>query len=182
MTLRSDKMLLHICCGPCSIYPVSVLRQEGVELLGFFTNRNVHPFTEAKRREDTLRTYADSIRLPVLYPEGYDVEGFFRSAAFHESERCRLCYEHRLKEAARAALAHGCGSFTTTLLYSKFQKHDVIAQVGADVGKALGVHFHYRDFREGWKKGVEESKRLGMYRQQYCGCLYSEKERYIPRS
>lgn len=175
------KVMLHICCGPCSIYPLSWLKDQGAEVVGLFTNRNIQPYTEAMRREETLRTYADSIELPVVYPEGYDVEGFFRKAAFHESERCRLCYEHRLEAAARKALSHGCEAFTTTLLYSKFQKHDVIAQVAKDVGQELGISFLYHDFREGWKAGIEESKKLGMYRQQYCGCLYSEKERYSGR-
>ena len=69
-------------------------------------------------------------------------------------------------------------AFTTTLLYSKFQKHEQIRTIGEAVGKAVGVPFHYRDFRTGWSEGVEVSKRLGMYRQQYCGCIYSEKERF----
>jgi hypothetical protein len=68
--------------------------------------------------------------------------------------------------------------FTSTLLYSKFQKHEKIKSIGQAVGQAVGVRFYYHDFREGWKQGIEESKRLGMYRQQYCGCIYSEKERY----
>jgi predicted adenine nucleotide alpha hydrolase (AANH) superfamily ATPase len=70
-------------------------------------------------------------------------------------------------------------AFTSTLLYSKFQKHDRIRELGESVARAVGVPFVYRDFREGWKHGVETSKRLGMYRQQYCGCIYSEKERYF---
>jgi hypothetical protein len=76
------------------------------------------------------------------------------------------------------AKVRGCGGFTTTLLYSKFQKHDLIRELGDRVGQEIGIPFVYRDFREGWQEGVRVSREIGMYRQPYCGCLYSEKERY----
>ena len=172
------KLLLHICCGPCAIYPLSVLGNGRWEVMGYFYRHNIHPFTECQRREDTLRQYADHRELRVIYQRGYEPETFLRNVVYRESHRCRICYHERLKAAAKVAKKGKFDAFTTTLLYSRFQNHDLIAETGEAVGKDNGVPFHYQDFRKGWKEGIEESKRLGMYRQQYCGCIYSEKERF----
>lgn len=173
------RILLHTCCAPCAIYPVRALRAEGAELLGFFFRDNIHPYTECRRREETLTAYAAAIGLPLIPPAGYDLEGFLRKLAFHEAERCRICYRERLSAAARQAAAAGCDAFTSTLLYSRYQDHEAIRTIGAEVAREAGVAFHYRDFRPGWREGVDESRRLGLYRQPYCGCIYSEKERYF---
>ena len=146
--------------------------------MGFFYRHNIHPYTECIKREDTLKSYAASIDLRVIYQEGYELENFIRNVVFRESNRCAYCYHDRLRSTALVAKRGKFDYFTTTLLYSKFQKHDEIKLMGEAVGKSVGVKFFYHDFREGWKQGVEESKQLGMYRQQYCGCIYSEKERY----
>ena len=173
------KVLLHICCAPCAIYPLKILQSEGFEAMGFFYNRNIHPFQECKRREDTLKAYAEQEGLNVIYQEGYDIEGFLQNIAFREHERCSFCYHDRLKATAAIARHGKFDYFTSTLLQSKFQKHDMIRSIGESIGKSYGVPFLYRDFREGWKEGIETSKRLKMYRQQYCGCIFSEKERYF---
>jgi predicted adenine nucleotide alpha hydrolase (AANH) superfamily ATPase len=130
------------------------------------------------RREETLKTYAAAIDLNVIYQRGYEMEDFLRNVAFREADRCTYCYHDRLMATAHVAKKGKFDAFTTTLLYSRFQKHETIRTIGEAVGKALGVPFHYHDFRDGWRAGIEASKRLGMYRQQYCGCIYSEKERY----
>lgn len=176
------KLLLHICCAPCSIHPLEVLFGEGFSVMGFFYRNNIHPYTECMRREDTLRDYARQTGLRVIYQKGYDVEGFLRNVVFREADRCRYCYHDRLSAAAKLAKRGGFDYFTSTLLYSKFQKHELIAQMGEAIGKQTGVPFYYKDFRQGWKEGVEKSKQMGMYRQQYCGCIYSEKERYYSRT
>ncbi len=173
------KLLLHICCAPCSIYPIRRLQDDRHEIMGFFYRDNIHPYTECLRREETLRAYADSISLKVLYPAGYEMETFLRNVAFREMQRCTYCYHDRLTTTAHFAKKGKFDGFTTTLLYSKFQKHDEIRSIGEAVGKKVGVSFCYEDFRDGWKWGVEESRRLEMYRQPYCGCIYSEKERYF---
>jgi len=172
------KLLLHTCCGPCTIYPVSVLREAGWDVYGYFYRSNIHPFTECLRRQQTLTDYADQIGLKVIVDEAYDLQGFLRNAAYRESDRCRVCYHSRLSAAAHIAKRGKFDGFSTTLLYSKFQKHDVIRHVGEAVGKEAGIRFFYQDFRVGWKDGIDVSKSLGMYRQQYCGCIYSERERY----
>ncbi len=174
----SVNILMHICCAPCSIYPLRLLREEGANVAGLFFNPNVHPFLEYRRRLETLREYAVDQGVEVALDEPYAVEEFLRRTVFREAERCRICYQMRLERTARRARRDGFGAFTTTLLYSRFQKHDLIRRTGEEMAEKYGVPFVYRDFREGWTEGVRVSKALGMYRQNYCGCLYSEKERF----
>ena len=148
-------------------------------MMGYYYRYNIHPYTECVKRQENLERYSEDIDLKVIYQDGYDIEGFMQKIAFRESNRCLICYEERLKSTALYAKKGNFDFFSTTLLYSKFQKHEMLKSLGESIGKATGVPFYYHDFREGWKHGVEESKRLGLYRQQYCGCIYSEKERYF---
>ena len=172
------KILLHACCGPCSIYPVRVLRDDGFYVMAFFYRHNIHPYSECKKREESLMTFAEKFNLGVICQKGYDLEGFIRNVAFRESNRCVYCYRDRLHAAAKVAKKGKFDFFSSTLLYSKFQNHDLIKSIGRAIEKETGVRFYYSDFRKGWKEGIEESKKMGLRRQQYCGCVYSEKERY----
>lgn len=172
------KILLHICCAPCAIYPVQSLSKGAHEVHGFFYNPNIHPYQEFARRAAALEEYARLRQLPVIWDRAYDLEQFLRLVAFREQERCRLCYHLRLTRAAQAARQGGCDAFTSTLLYSKYQKHDLIREICEAAAKEAGVPFYYEDFRPGWQRGQDECKKLGIYRQKYCGCIYSEKERY----
>ncbi len=173
------KVLLHICCANCAIYPIKTIRAEGLEVMGFFYRHNIHPYTECLRRQEALETYSGKIDLKVIYQESYDLEGFIRNVAFREAERCNYCYHDRLRSTALMARRGKFDYFSSTLLYSKHQKHDLIRTMGESIGKQVGVPFLYRDYREGWKEGIECSKKMGLYRQHYCGCIYSEKERYF---
>ncbi len=176
------KILLHTCCGPCCIYPVQSLRSEGLEVMGFFFRSNIHPYRECKKREETLKTYAQTIDFKIIVEPDYDIEGFLQKMVFREANRCSVCYHQRLKATALLARRGHFDSFSTTLLYSKFQNHDKIKTLGVSIGRTFEIPFFYRDFRKGWTEGVQQSKALNMYRQQYCGCIYSEKERYLKRS
>jgi predicted adenine nucleotide alpha hydrolase (AANH) superfamily ATPase len=173
------KILLHLCCGPCSIFPVKVLREEGADIMGFFYRNNIHPYTECLRRQETLEKYVAQINLRVIYQEGYDLEGFIQNLVHREADRCRHCYHDRLRTTALIAKRGKFDCFSSTLLYSKFQKHELVRSIGESVAKSVGVPFFYQNFRVGWKEGIETSKELEMYRQQYCGCIYSEKERFF---
>jgi len=173
------KVLLHICCGPCSIWPVKNLRKDGINVMGFFYKHNIHPYTECLKRQETVQNYAEQINLRMIYQEGYDLEGFIQNVVYREADRCRYCYHERLRSTAMLARRGKFDYFSTTLLYSKFQNHELVKSIGESIGKSVGVPFFYQNFREGWKEGVETSKQLGMYRQQYCGCIYSEKERFF---
>ncbi|MBW1709889.1 MAG: epoxyqueuosine reductase QueH [Deltaproteobacteria bacterium] len=172
------RILLHICCAPCAVYTVQTLREEGHEVYGYFFNPNIHPYQEYLRRRDTLAEYAKSIDLPVIFEKGYNLEGFLREMVFRENDRCRFCCRLRLNQAAHIAKKGKFDAVTTTLLYSKFQKHELIAEIGRETSSRRNIDFLYRDFREGWKAGITKSKELNLYRQQYCGCIYSEKERF----
>jgi len=176
------KLLLHICCAPCSIYPVEVLRADNVDVKGYFYRNNIHPYSECLRRQEALEQYAAQIDLQLIVADGYDLEGFLRNLVFREARRCLFCYRDRLKTTAQVAKHGRFDSFSTTLLYSRFQQHDTIRTIGEAVAEEVGIAFHYQDFRVGWKQGITVSKQLGMYRQQYCGCIYSEKERYLGKS
>jgi predicted adenine nucleotide alpha hydrolase (AANH) superfamily ATPase len=169
---------MHTCCGPCTIYPLEVLRDEGCEVMGFFYRHNIHPFRECLRRQETLTQFAAQQKLRVIVQEGYDMEGFIRNVAFREADRCRYCYHDRLRTAALVARKGKFDAYTSTLLYSRHQKHDLIQAVGEAIARETGVPFLYRDFRTGWGEGIAASKAQGMYRQPYCGCIYSEKDRY----
>lgn len=174
----TQKILLHLCCAPCTIYPLGVLREEGHDICGHFFNPNIHPSSEYRRRLDTLEAYVGQEKLKVIREDAYPLAEFLRQVAFREEDRCRHCYRLRLVRTAQIARQGRFDAFTTTLLYSRFQKHDLIRSIGDTVAGEEGIPFVYRDFREGWSEGVRISKQLGMYRQQYCGCIYSEKDRF----
>jgi hypothetical protein len=172
-------VLLHICCGPCAIYPLKTLRNEGHEVTGLFFNHNIHPYQEFRRRADAALQFAATASLEMVMHDDYLLEKFLGAVAADPSERCRYCYVSRLEVAAREAAERGFSSYTSTLLYSRYQNHDRIRSEGERLGEEYGVHFLYQDFRIGWQEGIGMSKEMGLYRQQYCGCIYSEKERYL---
>jgi predicted adenine nucleotide alpha hydrolase (AANH) superfamily ATPase len=155
-----------------------MLKNDGLEVMGYFYRDNIHPYSECLKRQEALQAYAEKIELPMIFQEGYDIEGFIQKIVYRESDRCRHCYHDRLRSTALLAKRGKFDYFSTTLLYSKFQQHELVQSIGEAIGKSVGVEFLYQDFRGGWKEGIEESKQLKMYRQQYCGCIYSEKERY----
>ncbi|HEY4744631.1 MAG TPA: epoxyqueuosine reductase QueH [Desulfuromonadaceae bacterium] len=176
------KILLHICCGPCALYPLRTLRTAGHDVTGFFFNPNIHPFQEYSRRLAAAREMADKEALPLIVRDDYDLEGFLAAVAPAPAQRCDHCYASRLKATARMAAEGGFSAFSASLLYSRYQRHDVIREQAEQAGQEFGVAFHYQDFRPGWQEGIRLSKELGLYRQQYCGCIYSEKERYLPKA
>ncbi len=175
------KMLLHICCAPCAVYPVEILSAQGHQVRGFFFNPNIHPYQEFSRRMAALEDYAGKTGLPIIWDRGYHLEEFLRNIAFRELERCRFCYYLRLQATARVARGGKFDAFTSTLLYSKLQNHALIQELGVQAGQEAGVPFYYEDFREGWATGIAGSKQMGLYRQQYCGCIFSERDRFLPK-
>jgi predicted adenine nucleotide alpha hydrolase (AANH) superfamily ATPase len=176
------KILLHTCCAPCTIYPAATLSDSGHQVRGFFFNPNIHPYQEFSRRVAALEDYSGKTGLPVIWDRSYDLEDFLRRIVYRERERCRFCYHLRLTAAARVARGGKFEAFTSTLLYSKFQNHELIRELGQEVGEEAGVPFYYEDFRQGWATGVAQSKQMGLYRQQYCGCIFSERDRFLPPS
>lgn len=172
-------ILLHQCCGPCSVYPVRVLKEAGHSLTGYWFNPNIHPVVEFYKRLETLADFDRSQDIPLIIDETYGLVDFVSHVAQDHKNRCGYCYEVRLEQAAKTAAENGFEAFTSTLFYSKYQNHDMMKQIAQKMAEKYKVCFFYKDFREGWKEGIDTSKALWMYRQQYCGCIYSEEDRYL---
>ncbi|HCJ09725.1 MAG TPA: hypothetical protein DHW14_00965 [Clostridiales bacterium] len=183
-----ERILLHTCCGPCAVHPHRALVEEGFRVTAFFYNPNIQPSREHRRRLDALRDFAGRVGLEVVTGGDYRPEEHLRATLdIHgdRARRCRACYDLRLGAAAEEASRRGFPAFTTTLLVSPYQLHDEVRRAGEAAAARTGgrVAFLYRDFRPGWKEGVAASREMGLYRQPYCGCLWSEVERYErPRS
>ncbi len=172
------KLLLHTCCAPCEIYPVEVLRGKGFEVTGFYYNPNIHPFAEYRNRRQAVEDYSKTINFEVIFPE-YRPQEFFQAITLKEDKpaRCAICWRLRLNKTARAAKDKGFKYFTTTLLVSPYQDHELLKKIGNDVASDDGVEFYYEDFRPGFKEAHDKAHAQGIYCQKYCGCIYSEIER-----
>lgn len=174
-------LLLHMCCGPCSCYPVKVLREQGIEPIGYFFNPNIHPYKEWDMRLKAAEEFAARSEMKIITDKHYMLRDFLRRALAAEqveNGRCRMCYTWRLEETARYAAENGFDAFTSTLFYSIYQQHELMKETAEHFAKVYGVKFHYEDFRPGWQEGIDMSVEMGLYRQPYCGCIFSEEERY----
>jgi len=177
------KMLLHICCAPCSTASIEAWRMEAVDLAGVYFNPNIHPFAEHQRRYETLLAYAETISLPLIGEPQYDVTAWLRQVHGQEEKgvRCRICIAQRLRHTAELAAATGFDSFSTTLLISPWQEHEIIMEEGERAATDFDVRFSYRDLRPMYRRSTELSRQAQLYRQKYCGCIYSEAEAAAPR-
>ena len=172
------KTLLHTCCAPCSLSCIDPLRAEGIEPVAFWYNPNIHPWKEYEARRDCLLAYAPTIEMQVIVDEDYGLRTFVEHVASDIDHRCTYCYQHRLEETARYAAEHGYGAFTSTLLASLYQDHDGIKAAAEKYARQYGVEFLYRDFRPNFRAGNQRARELGFYMQKYCGCVFSEQDRY----
>ena len=174
------KLLLHICCGPCAIYPSETLRGEGFSAVdGFFYNPNIHPYGEYMARKSALEEYSRRSGLRVFFHK-YDMKNFFRAVSGNEDPgaRCERCWRMRIEQTAHIASRNGYTHFTTTLLVSPYQDQAKIKEICAHSASKHNVDFVSRDFRDGFRASQDKAKEGGLYRQKYCGCLYSEQERH----
>ncbi len=171
------KALVHCCCAHCAAYTAEHWRQ-GYDVSGYWYNPNIHPYTEHQQRLESLKSLAQEIDLPLIIEGGYDFIEYFRRVAGHEAERCRYCFDLRLTKTAATARANGFDAFTTTLLISPHQKHDLLQEIGQTIAGEYGIEFLYADLRKRYSDSRHITKPLNLYRQQYCGCIYSEWERY----
>ena len=176
------KTLLHICCAPCANQCIEMLRGDKTEVTGFWYNPNIHPFTEYRARRNCLREYAQTIDLKLIEQNDYALRPFVRTVSEDITNRCVKCYEMRLFETARQAKAGGFDSFTSSLFISPYQDHELMRETAERAAAEYGVEFLYRDFRPLFKAGQEKARELGFYMQKYCGCVFSEEERYLKKS
>jgi len=171
-------ILLHTCCANCALYPVSYLRDRGERVTGYWFNPNIHPFLEYRNRLNSVRKMEDILGLQMLYQDTYGLIPFVRAIAGKENQRCRVCYFLRLEETARKSVAEGFDAFSTTLLISPYQDQELLRDTGNFLARRYNVEFLFQDFREGFREAQKRAAGLGLYQQKYCGCIYSEAERY----
>ena len=173
------KLLLHACCGPCACYPAKALSGQGVDFTLLYYNPNIHPYKEFKRRLSALRELAEKQDYRLIIDKTYPLEECVKGMLEEPVVRCGFCYRMRLRYAAKFAADHGFTAFSTTLLYSPYQKHELIVLAATAAAEEFGVDFYYQDWRPYYQEGVDISLALGLYRQPYCGCVFSERDRYM---
>lgn len=168
------RILIHTCCAPCLIYPSKRLKLKGFEIESFFYNPNIHPQEEYLKRKEQVENYTKQLNVKMHVPS-YDIRDFFRKINNKEEAplRCNLCWQLRLKKTAQFAKENNFDAFTSTLLISPYQDQEALKDIGEKCAEEAGVKFYYEDFRAGFQESVAESKSEDMYRQKYCGCLYS---------
>ena len=176
------KLLMHACCAPCSVYCVDKLRSEGIEPTLYWYNPNIHPYIEYKNRRDTLKEYSKMMNLTTIFDEEYGLDKFCKNVIDKLDTRCvDYCYPVRFRRVFEYAKENGFDAVTTTLLYSIYQRHDEIIKIMKSLSEEYGIEFLYRDFREGFREGQEKARELSLYMQKYCGCVFSEEDRYLKK-
>lgn len=173
------KLLLHVCCGPCACYPTRALAEQGADFTLLYYNPNIHPYKEFKHRLAALRELAEKQDYRLIIDKTYPLEECVQGMLEEPVVRCAFCYRMRLRYTAKYAADNGFTAFSTTLLYSPYQKHDLIVQAAKAAAEEFGVDFFYQDWRPHYQEGVDISLALGLYRQPYCGCVFSERDRYM---
>ena len=178
--MPNDPVLVHTCCGPCLCALLEPLRTGHPTFTAFFHNPNIQPLLEFRRRLKGVEVLADQERFPLVADDRYGLDAFLDAIGPDRSrpERCRTCYQIRLGATARHAAEHGFRVFTSTLLVSTQQDHELICEVGHEAAQGYGVAFDDTDFRSRQELGGELARRKQLYRQQYCGCIFSEYERF----
>jgi len=183
------KLLIHVCCAPCLIYPLRQLRSEGFKVEGVFYNPNIHPFLEYKKRKEAVEAFSKAEGVDIMYPD-YNPDEFFQAVTPYPNplpqgereKRCSLCWQMRLEKTAVIAKENGFDCFSTTLLVSPYQNQGILKDTGDKAGKNTGMNFYYEDFRPGFRQAHQEARAKGIYCQNYCGCIYSEMERLKNRN
>ncbi len=176
------KLLLHTCCAPCSIMCIDTLRNEGIEPELYWYNPNIHPATEYKLRKNTLVEYAKTVDIKLIANNEYGLRRFMREIGTDFNGRCKFCYNMRFEETARYAAENGYTHFSSTLFISPYQNHTLMLDTANEAANRYGVEFLHRDFRPYFNEGQERARALNLYMQKYCGCIFSEEDRYIKRN
>lgn len=176
---KRNKILLHACCGICSGYPVSFLKDAGYSVSVYFYNPNIYPDTEYQKRLDAERTLCRSLGVELI-EEIYNPEEFYTAAKGLENEpekgkRCTECFKLRLENTAAYAKENGFENFTTSIVISPHKNFKLLSALGKDIAQKYNLNYLDIDFKkkDGFLKTNKISKELGLYRQNYCGCKFS---------
>lgn len=171
-----DKLLLHVCCAPCSIIVIDFLKKD-FELYLYFYNPNIHPLKEYKERFDSFINYSKKLNYKYIIGE-YDYLDYFKIVEKNIENRCTFCYQLRLNEVVRKAKEINISNFSTTMLYSIYQKHNLIKRIGEILSVEYDLNFIYYDLRDKYFECKKKANEENLYIQKYCGCVFSEIERY----
>ena len=181
-------VLCHVCCAPCYIGPFAALRAEGVDVIGYFYNPNIHPLLEFRRRLKALKMFQQRGGGRLIYEEDYGLKEYLARVVGRDfglegeitlsDPRCRECCALRLRRAAAMAVERGCDTLTTSMLASKHMNHDLVRAAGEEAAAEHGLRFLYRDFRPLGAAARRTAREMGLYLQNYCGCIFSEYERF----
>ncbi|MCF7873721.1 MAG: epoxyqueuosine reductase QueH [Candidatus Omnitrophica bacterium] len=174
------KLLLHICCGVCACHAIKLLESERYSVTGFFYNPNIHPYKEYLRRKKETEKIAKLYNIKII--EGnYELNRWKDSCDQFRQEkeggkRCNLCFKLRLEKTYQLTQENNFDYFTSTLTISPHKNSQKIFQIGENIGgnQFLNIDFKKKD---GFKKTIEQAKKLNLYRQNYCGCIYSLRDR-----
>lgn len=170
-------LLLHICCGVCASALVDKWRKDGIKITGYFYNPNIHPYQEFQKRLRAVQVLAEAEKIPVQYETEYGLRQFLKQVQ-DVPERCNGCYELRLGQTAQFARRNGFDTFSSTLIISPQQNQEKIKSIGEKIAAEAGISFKYEPITQLYDKSREIAKKRSLYRQQYCGCIYSEYERF----
>ncbi|MBI3037800.1 epoxyqueuosine reductase QueH [bacterium] len=176
-------LLLHACCAPCLGGAYPAFSQDHHDILAFWENPNIHPFLEYKARLESFQAFVQTKNISAVYGNSeYGLDKFLLTLnGDFGSSRCAVCFEIRLKSAAQKALELACEAFSSTLLISPYQNHELILSTAARVSKNLEIPFFYKDVRGMFKDTFALARENYLYRQKYCGCVFSERDRFIQR-
>jgi predicted adenine nucleotide alpha hydrolase (AANH) superfamily ATPase len=177
----SNRLLMHICCAPCSGALLQRLGEEGQKITGFWFNPNIHPVEEWKRRRGSVADMSALIGLPMLWTEDFQQAAWQERWKPGEAGRCGFCYDARMEETASMASREGFTAFSTSLLISPYQNHEAVRKAGEKASERHGIPFLYRDFRPLYREGQNLARARGWYMQKYCGCVLSYAESDHPK-
>lgn len=172
----SGRMLLHACCGPCSLEPTRIFADEGVDASVLYYNPNIHPEQEHARRLETLAEHVCDPQGLELVVGAYDKDRWEDEVGVHGADRearCRACYRMRFEQCARTARERGFDVISTTLTISPYQFTDIILEELEAAAARHELRADARDFRDRYREATRRSREKGMYRQNYCGCRFS---------
>ena len=172
------RMLLHACCGPCAMYPLDLLTSGGRDLDCYWYNPNIQPQFEFDRRHVNLEKACEHFKIKLISEGTECMQDYWLSKEYLNefSSRCEMCYDIRMDHVAKFASENGYDTFCTTLLVSPYQQHDKIARISEEKASKYGIDFEYIDFRPGFRQAQNMAREIGLYRQKFCGCIFSLEE------
>jgi len=174
--MNAEGVLVHVCCAHCSAYTLQFWQRQGYRVAAFWFNPNIHPVEEHELRLAALKELAAEMQIPLHISPGYDAGIYFSSIGQNQAGRCPLCFQLRLEQTAREARKRGFGAFSTSLLISPHQQHDDLMLEGYEIAQKTGLVFLYSDLRRRYSDSRVMTKNRHLYRQHYCGCIFSRHE------